>query len=456
MLSSKSRPRRALRGIALLTVSALTLTACADSGTSGNAGSASTAPVSQADIDKALTTPTTLNYWTWVPSIQDEIALFEKKYPAIKVNVVNAGQGLPQYQKLRTALKAGSGFPDVAQVEFQSVSTFSITKDLLDLRPYGAAQVMSKFTDSAVSQVTGGQGQIWAYPQDTGPLEMLYRKDIFDKYGIAVPKTWDEFAAAAQKLHAAAPDVAMTNLASGQGVAYMGLLWQAGAKPHTLTGDDSIDINFTDDASRKVADYWTALNRTGAITTDADFTDAWYQGLARGKYATWITGSWAPAFLQSNAASSAGKWRVAKLPQSAAGENYNGGWGGSTIAVMAKSPNAIAAAKLAEFLGSDPHVALMYTTKQQLFPATKATFESAEWKNATPSFYGGQKVNEVGVEASNEMRPFSWSPFQDQIYSYWQDSVGKALAGKADLWPAVQQWEQETVEYAKGQGFKVQ
>jgi multiple sugar transport system substrate-binding protein len=50
---------------------------------------------------------------------------------------------------------------------------------------------------------------------------------------------------------------------------------------------------------------------------------------------------------------------------------------------------------------------------------------------------------------------FTWSPFQDQIYSYWQETVGKALAGKTDLWPAVQQWEQKTVDYAKGQGFKV-
>ncbi|HWS36898.1 MAG TPA: extracellular solute-binding protein [Actinoplanes sp.] len=441
-------------GIALFTVGLLALAGCADSGSAVPEQPA--AAVTQAEIDKAMTTPTTLTYWTWVPGIEDEIALFQKKYPAIEVNVVNAGQGLAHYQKLRTALKAGSGFPDVAQVEFQSVSTFSITKDLLDLRPYGAEEAKAKFVDSAVSQVTGGQGQIWAYPQDSGPLEMLYRKDIFDKYGITVPTTWAEFATAAEKLHAAAPDVSMTNLASGQGVAYMGLLWQAGAAPHQVTGDDSIDINFTDDTSKKVADYWTALNKTGAISTDPDFTDAWYQGLARGKYATWLTGSWAPAFLQSNAASSSGKWRVAKLPQWNAGEKYNGGWGGSTIAVMAKSTNPIAAAKLAEFLGSDPDVALMYTEKQQFFPATKATLANAEWKSATPEFYGGQKVNEIGIEASDEMRPFSWSPFQDQVYSYWQDSVGKALADKSDLWPAVQTWEKETAEYAADQGFKVQ
>jgi multiple sugar transport system substrate-binding protein len=371
--------------------------------------------------------------------------------------VVNVGQGLPQYQKLRTALKAGTGAPDLAQIEFQSVSTFSITRDLLDLRPYGADQVKSKFSPGAISQVTGSGGEVWAYPQDTGPLVMLYRQDIFDRYGIKVPTTWDEFAASAKKLHAANPDVYLTDLASGQGVAYMGLLWQAGAKPHTVTGPDSININFTDEAaSKKVADYWTALNASGALSTDPDFTDAWYQGLNRGKYATWITGAWGPVFLQGNAKDSAGKWRVAKIPQWTAADKANGAWGGSTIAVMAKSKNAIAAAKLAEFLGSDTEATKLYTTKQQLFPATTQTLNDAEWANATPSYLGGQKANAVAAEASADVSTdFTWSPFQDQIYSSWQETVGKALAEKRDLWPAVQQWQDKTVEYAKGQGFKV-
>src|SRR4029450_10321665 len=91
----------------------------------------------------------------------------------------------------------------VAQIEFQYIPTFSLTKSLVDLRPYGAQAQQAKFVDWTWSQVTGSNGEIWGYPQDTGPMGMLYRQDIFDKHGIAVPKTWDEFAAAARKLPAA-------------------------------------------------------------------------------------------------------------------------------------------------------------------------------------------------------------------------------------------------------------
>src|SRR5688500_3154221 len=80
------------------------LAACGDDGKDD--GKSAAEAVSQADIDKAMSTATELTFWTWVPDIAQEVALFEKKYPAVKVKLVNAGQGGPAYTKLRTALQA--------------------------------------------------------------------------------------------------------------------------------------------------------------------------------------------------------------------------------------------------------------------------------------------------------------------------------------------------------------
>jgi len=153
----KKAPRTAVAlGTGLLAV-ALALTGC----TGGGGGSTGdTKPVSQADIDKAMKTPTELTFWTWVPDISQEIALFEKKYPAIKVKVVNAGQGTPHYTKLRTALQAGSGAPDVVQIEFQYIPTLTVIDALLDLRPYGAAKLKDQFVDWTWSQISGQNGEI--------------------------------------------------------------------------------------------------------------------------------------------------------------------------------------------------------------------------------------------------------------------------------------------------------
>jgi multiple sugar transport system substrate-binding protein len=433
----------------------ITLTACGGSDSGGS--STSSEPVSQADIDKAMQTPTELTFWTWVPNIDKEVALFEAKYPAIKVKVVNAGQGVPQYTKLRTALKAGSGVPDLVQIEYQAIPTFTITDSLLDLRPYGASALKDKFVDWTWQQVSGSKGEVWAIPQDTGPLGMLYRKDIFDKHGIPVPTTWDEFATAARKLHKADPDVYLTNLASGQVAAWHGLLWQAGAKPYVLSGKSDITIGVDDAVSRKLGAYWGGLAQEGVISTDPDFTDGWYAGFNKGRYATWITAAWGPAFLSGSAKATSGKWRAAPLPQWDASKPSSGNWGGSTTAVIRSTKNPIAAAQFAQFLNSDPASAKMFATEQFFFPATKALLTDATFTGDAPAFYGGQKVNQVFADISSTVNSdFQWPPFLDQAATDWTETVGKSLADKTDTVRALGTWQSRLTAYAKSQGFTVE
>jgi multiple sugar transport system substrate-binding protein len=439
---------------ALLTAS-LGLTACGGGGS--NSGGTKAAPtVTQADIDKAMQTPTQLTFWTWVPNIDKEVALFEKKYPAIKVKVVNAGQGTPHYTKLRTALKAGTGAPDVAQIEFQYIPTFSLTKSLVDLRPYGAEGLKDKFVDWTWGQVTGAKGEVWAYPQDTGPMGLLYRKDIFDKYGITPPKTWDDFATAARKLHAADPNVYLTNVAPNESGVWTGLLWQAGAKPFVTTGADSVTLNVNDATSKKLGTYWGGLVKEGVVSADPDFTDAWFQALNRGKYAAWVTAAWGPVFLSGSAKSTSGKWRAAPLPQWDASKQVSGNWGGSTSAVITGTKNPIAAAKLAEFINTDPESTKMFATQQFLFPATKALLADAAFTQQKPAFYGGQTVNQVFSDVSQTVNTqFQWPPFLDQAVTDWNETVGKSFADKSDTNSALDQWQQRVTTYAKNQGFKV-
>ncbi|MFJ8532361.1 extracellular solute-binding protein [Streptomyces sp. NPDC093591] len=430
------------------------LAACGGSGSGGS--SASAKPVSQADIDKAMKTPTQLTFWTWAPDIQHEVALFEQKYPAIKVKVVNAGQGVEHYTKLRTALKAGTGAPDMAQIEYQAVPTFTITDSLLDLSPYGAAELKDQFVDWTWGQVSGPGGEVWAIPQDTGPMGMLYRKDIFDKHGIQVPGTWEEFAAAARKLHKADPDVYLTNLAANEPAAWHGLLWQAGAKPYATSGKSDLSISVDDAVSKKLAEYWGGLAKEGVISTDPDFTDGWYAGFNKGKYATWLTAAWGPAFLSGSAKATAGKWRAAPLPQWDAAKPVSGNWGGSTTAVIRSTKNPIAAARFAQFLNSDPASAKMFATKQFFFPATKALLADPSYTGDAPAFYGGQKVNEIFADISDTVpTSFQWPPFLDQAAKDWTETVGKSLADQADTVAALGTWQSRLTTYAKNQGFTV-
>jgi len=432
------------------------LAACGGDDDKGG-GTSAAAAVSQADIDKAMSTATELTFWTWVPDIAQEVALFEKKYPAVKVKVVNAGQGGPEYTKLRTVLQAGTGAPDVAQIEFQYIPTFTITDSLLDLRPYGAAALKDKFVDWTWAQVSGPNGEVWAIPQDTGPMGMLYRKDIFDQNGIQVPTTWDEFAAAARKLHAANPKVYLTNFASSQPAAWHGLLWQAGGKPYVKSGKSTIAIHVNDAPSKKLAAYWGGLAKEGVIGIEPDFTDPWFAALNSGKYATWLTAAWGPVFLSGSAKSTSGKWRAAPLPQWDASTPQSGNWGGSTSAVIKSTKNPIASAVFAQFLNVDPASAMLFATKQFFFPATKAVLADPAYVGDTPAFYGGQKVNELFAGISSTVNTtFQWPPFLDRVEADFKETVGKSLTDKTDAVTALDQWQTRITTFAKGQGFTVQ
>ncbi|MFC8195582.1 ABC transporter substrate-binding protein [Streptomyces sp. NPDC057298] len=455
---SSSSPSPMSRRLFLTATGAVSLGAALTACGGGDSGGSSDAaePVSQADIDKAMKTPTELTFWTWVPNIAKEIALFEKKYPAIKVKVVNAGQGTPQYTKLRTALKAGSGAPDMVQMEYQAIPTFTITNSLLDLRPYGASALKDRFVDWTWGQVSGADGEVWAIPQDTGPMGMLYRKDIFDRHGIEVPGTWDEFAEAARKLHKADPDVYLTNLAANQPAAWHGLVWQAGGKPYATAGKSDMTISVDDAVSRKLGAYWGGLAKEGVIGVEPDFTDGWYAALNKGKYATWLTAAWGPAFLSGSAKATAGKWRAAPLPQWDAAKPSAGNWGGSTTAVIRSTKNPVAAAQFAQFLNSDPASAKMFATEQFFFPATTSLLADAEFVADAPAFYGGQKVNQVFADVSSTVNSsFQWPPFLDQAATDWTETVGKSLADKTDTVRALGTWQSRLTTYAKKQGFTV-
>ena len=66
----------------------------------------------------------------------------------MKVNVVNAGTNNEEYTKLQNAIKAGSGAPDVVQIEYYAFPQFALTDAFADLSKYGFADFEDDYTAS--------------------------------------------------------------------------------------------------------------------------------------------------------------------------------------------------------------------------------------------------------------------------------------------------------------------
>jgi multiple sugar transport system substrate-binding protein len=396
----------------------------------------------------------TLTFWSWVPHLQSEVALFEKAHPNISVNLVNAGQGAAEYTKLRTALKAGSGAPDVVQIEFQYLPTFEQVHGLLDISKYGANSIKGDYVPWAWSQVSKGSA-VYAIPQDSGPMGLLYRKDIFAKYHLTVPTTWAQFAQAAAKLHAANPNIYLTDLPTNDPGWMNGLLWQAGWRPFQVSGS-TISVSIDQPAGVRVADYWGNLVGRHLVATDPDFASGWYSALGTGKYAAWVTAAWGPVFLSGVAGKTAGKWRAAPLPQWTPGATVSANWGGSTDAVTTQTAHPQQAAELAMWINHDLASARMLAAKSFLFPTLAGLLDNSAFADAKLSFYGGQQVNKIFIDSSRKVNlAFQWSPFQDYVYSQMGAYLGQAVNGKISFTGAMQRLQGSVVSYAKAQGFTV-
>jgi multiple sugar transport system substrate-binding protein len=417
-------------------------------------GGDSTAPNgatgTQDAVDVALREGGEITYWSWTPSAKAQVEAFQKEFPNVKVNYVNAGSGNDQYVKLQNAIKAGSGAPDVAQIEYQTLPQFALTGSLVPLDQYGFGAFENEFTPSTWNAVKVG-GVLYGVPQDSGPMALFYNKQLFDQYGIAVPKTWDEYVDAAEKLHAADPTKYITSDVGDSGFA-TSMIWQAGGRPFTTDGT-SVKINLQDEGTKKWVSTWNKLVEGKLIAPMAGWTDAWYRALADGTIATLPYGAWMPGILQSSVPDGAGKWAVAPMP-TYDGKPVTAEHGGSTQAVLKQSSNPVLAAAFVRWLNHGNGIKPFLESGG--FPATKADLDAPSFKDAESAYFGGQKINQVLTAAAGQVAPdWSYLPYQLYANSIFGDTVGKSYKESSDLAPGLEAWQKALVDYGNQQGFTV-
>jgi multiple sugar transport system substrate-binding protein len=441
-------PRPAVRRTLTIAAAALAigaLAACSSGGGSTSAGG------SADDLDAALEAGGKLTYWSWTPSAEAQVAAFEKAYPKVDVELVNAGTNTEEYTKLQNAIKAGSGAPDVVQIEYYALPQFALSDALVDLGDYGLGDLEDQYSASTWGAVNV-DGKLVGLPQDSGPMALFYNKAVFDQYGIAVPTTWDEYVEAARQLHAADPTKYITSDTGDAGFT-TSMIWQAGGRPFAIDGTD-VTIDLADEGTQKWTGVWNQLVEEDLLSTTPGWSDEWYKGLGDGSIATLVTGAWMPGVLESSVADAAGDWRVAPIP------TYDGtpvtaenGGGGQSVTKQSKNP-ALAAAFL-RWLNSDP-ASIDVFLQSGGFPSTTAELDDPEFLSLESDYFGGQKINEVLTQASKDVsKGWSYLPYQVYANSIFGDTVGQSYANKADLNDGLAEWQRQLVDYGNEQGFTV-
>ncbi|MFJ9853053.1 ABC transporter substrate-binding protein [Streptomyces sp. NPDC101150] len=440
-MTSKDLHRRSVLGGAAAVAAGFALAGCGDSGDDD------TAPKERKKGQKVE-----LTFWSWVPGIDKPVDLWNRKNPEVQVKVekVSAVDG-EQYAKMHAAIKAGNP-PDLGQIEFPVIPSFLLDNGLLDLATLGAARHKDKFFGWQWQQSVFGKG-IYAIPQASGPMGLFIRQDLFEKWDVPTPTTWDEYEAAAKAIRKKGAWIETFSATNGNRLA--GLAWQAGAKWYATKGDTWL-INVDDEPTRKVADYWEALVKQKLIKTIPDRQNAWYKDLQTGAIAAWVGASWGDALLVGNAPGTKGKWRAAPMPQWEKGGQTFANWGGSTTAVFAKAHYPKDALDFAVWLNTDPESISLLIDGGYGFPSAKKGYATTDL-DVDKAFFGGQEYSKIFADAGAHVdTSWQWGPGVDTLYQRLGDAFTDALGTGASFRSVLKKVQGQTIADLKGKGLKVE
>ncbi len=185
----------------------LSMAAC---GGSGSAPSSQPAPSGAPASSDAPAEQVEISFWHAMSGVNEEAIQkitddFMAQNPNVKVTLMNQGGYRDLFDKLMASAKANQ-LPNLAQIYSNRLSWY-VDKGLsLDLTPYMDAEgtglteedyadIPTMFMDDCI----WGEGQ-YAMPFNKSMMVLYYNVGMFEEAGIEVPTTWEEWAAAAEKL----------------------------------------------------------------------------------------------------------------------------------------------------------------------------------------------------------------------------------------------------------------
>lgn len=418
--------------------------------------SATALPAAKSTSSSCSPGATKITFWAWAYQ-PDIIATFNKTHPGICVVMDDVGAAAAEYTKIQDAIKAGSGTPDVAEIEYFILPSFEVTHSLLNLVPYGADAVKKNYVPAAWGQVSQGKA-VYAMPVDLGPLGFVYNESLFSKYHLSVPKTWAQFSAEAAAFAKDDPGAHLTSIDWTDPEFMLALMQQSGAFPFQYSGGAKVGINFTGKAQMRFANYWQKLLSAHDVTSTVDFSASQISSWDKETSAVYMGAAWGPGgTMNASLKKTIGDWRVAPMPQSTAGAVGVGNWGGSSIAVLAATKHPKQAAEFAKwFGGTAASWKFLSTPIFGAFPSYKPELDSSSFLSETLPLTGTQHYRTIFAQAAKNMSNIAhWPPLMSYAITAWPTAFAGVANGTETLAKAFRTIQGDLAKYATAQGFSV-
>lgn len=398
---------------------------------------------------------TKVTFWAWAPGYDQVVSAFNSSHPNICVTMDDVGTANVEYTKIAAALKAGSGFPDVAEVEYLELASLEATKSLVNLVPYGIDSYKKDIVPSSWAEVSQGSA-VYAMPGDVGPMGFYYDSSLLAKYKLTPPSTWSQFATEAATLHKDDSSAYLANFFPEDLEWLLAMMQAYGAFPFAYTGGRNVTIDFTGSKEMAFAKYWDGLLAAHAVNTEPDFSATFWDDLDNGTDASWLMAAWGPGYMAPNMKKTVGDWRAAPLPQVTAGGTTEGSWGGSTAAVITGTKVPKQAAEFAEyFFGNTTAWKLHADSVGQAFPGYLPLLDSSSFRNSTIPLSGSSHPQQVYAAEAPNIASVQWPPIMQYVLTEGGTAFAGVVKGSQTMTSAFQSFQKSLTSYATSEGLTV-
>ena len=310
--------------------------------------------------------PSTLTYWTFTKEHYDNykklIPEFEKTHPGVTVDLQLVSNNALA-SRLQAAFLADLDVPDICELEIGSAGTMfrGPVKDIgfIDLKP---RLVQSGLYDRIVKARFApytSRGEIFGLPHDVHPVQIAYRRDIFEQCGVDPDKiqTWDDFVRAGQKVTIPGKRY-MIELSDSDvyGGGLETLLLQRGGGYFDPGGHVIFDNDTAVQAMEAYVPMVAGPKKIGNTVGD-QYGAQFAKALEDGYEVCVLCPDWRSHVIQDNVAHVAGKMALMPLPAAEVGGRRTSTWGGTMLGITKHCKHQDIAWQLAVFL---------YTNREQI------------------------------------------------------------------------------------------
>ncbi|MBC8136101.1 MAG: extracellular solute-binding protein [Fibrella sp.] len=361
----------------------------------------------------------TLTFWTFAKphyeSYKKAIPEFERTHPGVTVDLqLVAGEATGQ--RLRAAFWSNLDVPDMVETEIGTAGTFfrgSLANigfvDLTDrIKSEGWDK---KMVESRFSSYTT-RGRIFGLPHDVHPVQIAYRKDLFDKEGVDLAKveTWDEFIALGNKITRTTGSDKRYIIEMGDtaGIPLDCILFQKGGNYFDAAGncvfDDEIGVETVKWYIPLVAGEKRIANALGYFGAETN------QAVETGYIMSLFAPDWRTKGIQNDVAAVKGKMALMPIPAFTKGGRRTSTGGGTMMGITKASKNQDLAWEFAKFLYTNNEDLATRFAETNIIPPVKAAWNLPEFKEPN-EFYSNQPLGTTFADLAPQVPPQYGSPF---------------------------------------------